>query len=240
MAWAMNELGQERIYMKKINFSNNDNKKFRIPMNLQFFADGDGGGDDDDGAGKEGGDVDDSKHMSFDDFLKLEGNQGEFDRRIQKATKTAIANAEEKWKLLHDDQISEAERLAKMSKEEKAAYQTKKLQEELDSYKRKEAREEMAKTARKMLHDEEVIIPDELLSHLIADDADSTKEAVESFASLFKGAVQEAVKDALKGKTPKGGKGANTITREQILAISDSYERQKLIRENISLFPELS
>ena len=211
-------------------------------MNLQFFAEGDGDGNDGNGAGGEGNDGNKggNQPMSFDDFLKLEGNQAEFDRRVQKANNTAVTNAQEKWKLLHDDKISEAEKLAKMTAEEKAAYENKKLREELDALKRKDARSDMAKEARKILADEHLTIPDELLTHLIADDADKTNENVKSFGKLLKDAIQDGVKNALKGKTPKGGKGANTITREQILAISDSYERQKLIRENISLFPELS
>ena len=233
MTWAdRNELGYER--KKQMKYKNM--KKFRIPMNLQFFAEGDGDGSDGSGADGEGEGEGETKPMSFDDFLKLEGNQGEFDRRVQKATNTAVKKAEEKWKILHDDQISEAEKLAKMTKEERAAYENKKLREELEALKKKDARSDMAKTARKMLQDEEVNIPDELLSHLITDDADSTKEAVESFAKLFKGAVQDAIKETLKGKTPKAGKGGNPITKEQIFDVKDPFERQKLIAENIELF----
>lgn len=66
---------------------------WRFPMtNLQLFADGDGGGA---GAGTGAGSV--IEQMSFDDFLKLEGNQAEFDRRVQKATQTAVSNAQQKW-----------------------------------------------------------------------------------------------------------------------------------------------
>lgn len=207
---------------------------------LQFFAEGDGsgsGGGDGDGTGTGTGAAG-NEPMSFDDFLKLEGNQAEFDRRVQKATQTAVSNAQQKWKTLADDKVSEAEKLAQMTKEERAEYKNQKLQKELDAYKKKENLTEMAKTARKMLADEEISIPDELLSHLVSDNAEDTKAAVESFVKLYKAAVQDAVKDALKGNPPKAGMGGgnHTMTKEQILAIKNPSERQRLIAENITLF----
>ena len=73
--------------------------------NLQLFAEGDGddGGSGDgngDGTGTGDGNGEGNNgngSMSFDDFLKGEGNQAEFDRRVQKAVKTAVTNAQEKW-----------------------------------------------------------------------------------------------------------------------------------------------
>ena len=204
---------------------------------LQMFTEGDDGGTGDgngDGSGAEGGN---NEPMSFDDFLGLEGKQAEFDRRLNKAVKTAVTNAEEKWKALTDDKLTEAEKLAKMTKEEKAEYRAKKAEKELADLKKMNARTELAKTARKMLADESINIPDELLSNLVADDADGTKTAVESFAKMYKEAVQAAVKEAIKGKPPKAGTGGgNTITKEQIMDIKAPIERQKMIRENINLF----
>lgn len=204
---------------------------------LQLFTEGDDGGTGDgngDGSGAEGGN---NEPMSFDDFLAKEGNQAEFDRRVNKAIKTAVTKSEEKWKALTDDKLTEAEKLAKMTKEEKAEYRAKKAEKELEELKKMNARTELAKTARKMLADENINIPDELLGNLVADDADGTKTAVESFAKMYKAAVQAAVKEAIKGKPPKAGTGGgNTITKEQIMDIKDPIERQKMIRENINLF----
>ena len=98
----------------------------KVPMNLQLFAeggdgagaDGGNGGGSGEGAGGEGGAGGDTP-PSFDDFLKTGGNQAEFDRRVQKAVNTAVTKAQEKWQALADDKLSEAEKLAKMTKEEK-------------------------------------------------------------------------------------------------------------------------
>lgn len=213
----------------------------KIPMNLQIFAEGGAG----DGAGAEGGngggagaeEQGGAAPQSFDDFLQREGNQAEFDRRVQKAIETAVTKAQEKWQALTDDKLSEAEKLAKMTKEEKAEYKTRKLEKELADLKRQNSLSEMSKTARKMLADEEINIPDELLAHLVSESAEDTKTAVEAFGKMYKDAVQAAVKDALKGNAPKGGSGGKgAVTKEQILTISNPIERQRLIAENIALF----
>ena len=212
----------------------NNHYHWRIPMiNLQVFADGEGDGSgagdgNEDGAGAGSGDS--GNEMSFDDFLGQAENRAEFDRRVQKAVNTAVTKAQEKWQALTDDKLSEAEKLAKMTKEEKAEYKNRKLEKELADLKRQNSLSEMSKTARKMLADEEINIPDELLAHLVSESAEDTKTAVED-------AVQAAVKDALKGNAPKGGSGGKgAVTKEQILAVSNPIERQRLIAENIALF----
>ena len=90
----------------------------KVPMNLQLFADGDGAGSGDDsgnggGSGSDEGNGDsgksgDGKPQSFDDFLKGDGNQAEFDRRVNKAIHTAVQKAQEKWEALTNDKIGRA------------------------------------------------------------------------------------------------------------------------------------
>ena len=97
-----------------------------IPMNIQFFAEGDGGGTggnagDGGGTGSSSGSGDAGQKPSFDEFLKGDGNQAEFDRRMNKAIETAVRNAQEKWRILTDDKVSETEKLAKMTGTQKEA-----------------------------------------------------------------------------------------------------------------------
>ena len=219
------------------------NKVFKAMRTLQLFADGGDGGsgepgnDGGTGGGSAGTGGEGAEHLSFDDFLKQEGNQAEFDRRVQKAIDTAVSNAQKKWKDLHDDKLSEAEKLAKMTNEEKAAYRMSQMEKELNAIKEKDTLAEMSKTARKMLSEEDINIPDELLSHLVSTDAEDTKNTVQAFAKLFKDAVQDAVKDKLKGNPPKRGTGGKgNITREQILEIKNPSERQRMIAEHMDLF----
>lgn len=212
---------------------------------LQMFADGEGAGAAGEpagtgaGAAAEGageGTTQTNEPLSFDDFL-AQGGQAEFDRRINKAVQTAVANAQKKWQTLTDSKVSEAEKLAQMTSEEKEKYRADKAEKELADLKRQIALGDMAKTARKMLSDEQITLPDEIIMNLVSDDAEKTKEAVEGFSKAFKEAVNAAVKEALRGNPPKAGTGgAKPITREEIMAVKDRAERQKLIAENPQLF----
>ena len=222
--------GAERMNMK--------NKLYRA---LQIFAEGEGTGTpgepggNDPGAGS--GTPTQTEPLSFDDFLSQEGNQAEFDRRVQKAINTAVSNAQKKWQTMTDGKVSEAEKLAQMTSEEKAEYRAKKAEQELADLKKQIALGDMAKTARKMLSEENITVPDEIIMNLVSDDAEKTKSSVESFAKVFKDAVQAAVKESLKGNPPKASSGGTTtVTREQILAVKDRAERQRLIAENPQLF----
>ena len=65
----------------------------KVPMRLQIFAEGDGAGtgEGSNGGGSGTGDTEPgagTEPMSFDDFLKGEGNQAEFDRRVKSEAKS--------------------------------------------------------------------------------------------------------------------------------------------------------
>lgn len=175
----------------------------KVPMNLQLFAEGDGAGTGDEGgngggaggAGEEG-----NEPQSFDDFLKTGGNQAEFDRRVQKAVNTAVTNAQEKWQALTDDKLSEAEKLAKMTKEEKAQYMQQKKEKELSEREAAITRKELMAEARNTLAGDG--LPQELAEVLNYTDADACKKSMETVKAAFQKAVEAAVEEKLKGGKP--------------------------------------
>ena len=206
---------------------------------LQLFSEGEGSGAEGNRTGAEGeGAQHESTNtpqpLSFDDFL-AQGGQAEFDRRVNKAIQTAVSNAQKKWQTITDTKVSEAEKLAQMTSEEKEKYRADKAERELADLKRQIALGDMAKTARKMLSDEQITVPDEIIMNLVSDDAEKTKSTVEAFSNVFKEAVQAAVKDALRGNPPKAS-GGNGITKERIMSVKNREERQRLINENMELF----
>ena len=151
-----------------------------IKKKFQIFADGEGGGaEGGDGAGTQ---QEPAEPKTFDDFLKTGDYQAEFDRRVQKAINTAVANAEKKWRTLTDTKVSEAEKLAQMTAEEKEKYRADKAEKELADLKRQIMLSDMSGTARKMLSDESIVIPDEIIANLVCEDAEKTKAAVEALA----------------------------------------------------------
>lgn len=199
----------------------------KVPMNLQLFAEGgDGAGADGgngsgsgEGAGGEGGAGGDTP-PSFDDFLKTGGNQAEFDRRVQKAVNTAVTKAQEKWQALADDKLSEAEKLAKMTKEEKAQYMQQKREKELTDREAAITRKELMAEAKNTLASDG--LPQELAEVLDYSDADTCKKSMEKVKEVFQRAVETAVEEKLKGgKPPKKAPGgdAQKALEEQVYNI---------------------
>ena len=139
------------------------------------------------------------------------------------------------WQKKQQKAGDEAKKLAEMNAQEKAEYERDQLQKQLEELNKKNTLAEMSKTARKMLSDDGLNVPDDLVGMIIAEDADTTNTNVQQFSKLFKAAVQDAVKDALKGKTPGTG-SSSSVTKEDIMKIKDRVERQRMIAEHIDLF----
>lgn len=185
----------------------------RIPMDIQFFAEpgeGDGAGTPDQGgngggasaAGNEtgSGKESESKPLSFDEFLKLEGNQAEFDRRVQRSINTAVKKAEDKWKALTDEKLTEAEKLAKMTANEKAEFLEQKRLKELDAREAEITKRELMATAKNTLAEKK--LPIGLADVLVYTTADACNASIEAVEKAFQTAVSSVVEERLKGGAP--------------------------------------
>ncbi len=187
----------------------------KIPLNLQLFA------DDEAETEVDQANVDSEKETEK-TFTQDEVNKIVQDRLAKEKAKNEKAQ-------------EEAKKLAKMNAEQKNQYMVEQLQKELEEYKTKEAKNDMIKEANSMLKDNDITLPDEVVAMLIGDNAEDTKICVDSFSKAFKTAVERAVNEKLKGKTPKQ-KSVAGLTREDILSVKDRQERQRLIEENEELF----
>lgn len=195
-------------------------------MNLQFFAEsGDGAGADQgegSGSGSEateggtdGAETGSKEPKSFDDILKDSKYQAEFDRRVQKA----LGTAKEKWTALMDDKLSEADKLAKMNKEEKAEYLRQKQEKELKDREAAITRRELMAEAKNTLAEKK--LPVGLAEVLNYGDADSCSKSIEAVEKAFQEAVQAAVEEKLKGGTPpKKAPQGMSFTKEQVAAMT--------------------
>ena len=195
-------------------------------MDLQFFAEpGDGAGaNGGNGGGAEGGEGgtsgdDGTEPPSFDDLLK-NGHQAEFDRRVQKAIDTAVGKAQEKWQALTDDKLSEAEKLAKMTKEEKTQYLAQKHEKELAEREAGITRRELMAEAKNTLAEKK--LPAGLAEVLNYTDADSCNKSIAAVEKAFQEAVEEGVQERLKGGTPptKAPGSGGVYTKEQVNAMT--------------------
>lgn len=70
---------------------------------------------------------------------------------MQKAIQTSLTKEKEKWQAMTDDKLSEAEKLAKMTKEEKAQYMQQKKEKELSDREAAITRKELMAEAKNTL-----------------------------------------------------------------------------------------
>lgn len=132
--------------------------------------------------------------------------------------------------------IAEAEKLAKMNADEKEKYEREQLEQQLEEYKRKDQYYSLSREAANMLHEQGITADDELLGIIVKDTAEDTQTAVNSFVKLLNAKVEDGVKQALSGNSPRVNTGINAMSKKQILSIKDRAERQRAIKENIQLF----
>ncbi len=202
-------------------------KNKTLPLNLQYFAkstddgtgadDGNGGGVDVDGAGADDGQDDgkDGNEPTFDDLLKG-GHQAEFDRRVQKAIDTALTKQKTKYEALMNDKLSEAEKLAKMNKEEKQEYMQKKHEKELEEREANITKRELMAEAKNTLSEKG--LPVSLAEVLNYADAETCNKSIEAVEKAFQDAVSAAVEEKLKGgNPPKKADGKENTQLDEIL-----------------------
>lgn len=155
-------------------------KRLLMPVNLQYFAEPDGGQDtppaeqntppEDKSKGEETG-----KTFSRDELAKI----------VAAETKKARAN----WEQEAEAKKEEAKKLAKMNEEEKLQHELEQKEAEIAELKRGQTLNEMKSEASKMLSGAGLPQDDELLGLIVSEDAEATKKAVAvitNFASQIK------------------------------------------------------
>lgn len=199
--------------------------------NLQLFA------DDGSDSGVAGGDADNTPADQPDESEKKQDSKQE-PKYTDKDLDDIIGKRFAKWQAQQQKAVDEAKKLAAMDAQQKAEYERDQLQKELNELKKQASLSEMTKTARKMLSEDGITVPDELLAMMVSDDAEATKAAVDGFKEVFREAVENAVKERLKGDPPRRGSGGGSapMTKEQIMKIRDPELRQQKMLENKELF----
>jgi len=183
-------------------------------------SDGDGAGaDEGNGGGAEG------KSKAFDEVLADKVYQAEFDRRVSKALETA----REKWQVLADDKASEAEKLAKMTKDEKAQYLQQKKEKELADKEAAITKRELMAEAKNTLAEKG--LPSTLAELLVYTDADACNTSIGTLEKAFQSAVDVAVEERIKGGKPPKKASANGAGNEDETGVGSFVS---IIKENQS------
>lgn len=129
--------------------------------------------------------------------------QAEFDRRVQKALDTARATWEKGVSARIDGAVSEAQRLAAMTADQRAAHDREQTEKALAQREAAVTRRELTAQARETLAAKG--LPQELAEVLDYGDADKCSASIDRVSKAFEKAVTRAVDDKLRQKTPPAG-----------------------------------
>lgn len=197
----------------------------KVKLNLQFFAEGpddktnpddkQGGNDQNDPKKDDKKDKDDKKN----DYVTVE----ELQRRLKQKDKEK------------ENAVKEAEKLAKMNKDQKNEYEMEKLRKENEELRQREAMNSMRNEARSMFSEKNITATDDLLDIVVTTETESTQKNIDALTNVINNIVKEQVKESLRNGAPKNVKSGG-MTREDIMNIKDSDERQMAIAQNRHLF----
>ena len=228
MKYMNHHFGNSRVFGKA---------RCKMPMDLQFFAEGGEGGAGGGAGGSASGDAGgaagaagaeggatggegDTTLPSFDDFLKDPKNQAEFDRRVAKALDTSRTKMQADIEAKMQEARTEAEKMAKMNAEQKAQYEREKQAKELADREAAITKRELMATAKEQLAEKG--LPISLASVLNYSSAEECTASIDAVGKAFQEAVEKAVNDRLAGGKPpkKADNPAATFTMEQIKAMT--------------------
>lgn len=160
------------------------------------------------GAQVEGNTEGQAQETSFDELISTK-YQSDFDKKVEKALTTARAKWEADKSVELENAKSEAAKLAKMTKDQKDAYEMEKRLGELEAREKEVSKRELKGEAILTLAQEG--LPKELSEILDYTDADKCKKSIDAVKTAFNTALQAAVQERLKGSTPKASDGNGEI-----------------------------
>jgi hypothetical protein len=142
--------------------------------------------------------------------------QAEADKRVTSALKTAQAKWEEDYEIRLQKEKAEAEKLAKLSDEEKRKVLDEKRERELAEREKSIYKKELEIAAIKILDGKK--LPVKFAHLLLGDNADETHSNIETFEKEYHEAIEKQVNERMKGYTPKSSTPqSKTITMNDII-----------------------
>ena len=192
-------------------------KRLLMPLNLQFFAEQDGGS-------RETTSTETTETTT--DETKKEETGKTFSRdELAKIVAAETKKARASWEQEAEAKKEEAKKLAKMNAEEKLQHELEQKEAEIAELKRGQTLNEMKSEASKMLSTASLPHDDELLGLIVSEDAEATKKAVAvitNFASLIK-------KENARQTTPGEG-GQFTADKETKQTVANLAAKNRIIK----------
>lgn len=197
---------------KELGLINDHNEKLLYPLDIQLFGDSDEDQEGGDGADDSSSENDEEDETGDDDQEQETFTQDAVDKIVQKR----IARERKKWEQEHQEEQTEAEKLAGMSEKQKKEYTARKKSESLEEREREITKRELSATAKETLADRE--LPTELADVLDYTDAEACNASIDKIEKAFQKAVQKAIDDKIKGGEviKKANSNASKTQEEEI------------------------
>lgn len=174
---------------------------------------------------------------------KVEGGATEVEATVEVKEEKTFTQAEldkilnkkfAQWQKKTEEAKAEAERKAKLTEAEKLAEERK----EFEAMKKQFEYEQRVNSTSKVLASNN--LPIEFADFLIAENDEATTKRVDLFKNAFNDALEKAVNERLRGKTPKtSAVNGNLVTKEQFKKMN-LMQRQELFNKDRELYNKLS
>lgn len=139
-------------------------------------------------------------NQSFDELLQNREFQSEFDRRVSRALETARGKWAQETKQKIERAREEAERLARMSGEERMAHDFAQREAELSQREMNIVRRELRADAARMLS--ERALPMELMEALNYESREQVNLSMDAAEKAFRQAVQQGIEERMRSQPP--------------------------------------
>lgn len=134
---------------------------------------------------------------SFDDILKESDYQAQYDQRIAAAIEAKKVEWEANSQNKIDEALTEAEKLAKMTKEQKEKYEFDKQKQALEAREAEMNRRELKATGIDKAREDN--LPVGLIEIMDLSDAESFNKSYETVKEIFKTELEAAINEKLRG-----------------------------------------
>ena len=164
--------------------------------------------------------------------------ESEVQALLQREGDRRVSNALKKQQKEFEAKQAEADKLRAMDENQRKEYEYTQRLQELEQKEREFTVAQNKLEATKVLANRE--LPIEFVDYIVAEDADTMMENINTFERVFKAAVADAVAKKIASPAPKGGSVKQTgMTKEEFRKLSVA-QQSELFRTNPELYRQMT
>ena len=184
------------------------------------------------------GSVDTSTEETGEGSVEKTYTESEVQALLQREGDRRVSNALKKQQKEFEAKQAEADKLRAMDENQRKEYEYTQRLQELEQKEREFTVAQNKLEATKVLANRE--LPIEFVDYIVAEDADTMMENINTFERVFKAAVADAVAKKIASPAPKGGSVKQTgMTKEEFRKLSVA-QQSELFRTNPELYRQMT